>query len=402
MNMGETPKTSEFQLRFDEKNELQAEEIKPASPSFLETSVILCVDQSGSMGRVGVKQIHDALRSALTKPGGEHLNLALWAFDADVTKLRGFSEDTEELSRITGEIALRSARDSKTKLYDAIELGLSELRNYPKKGPKRLILITDGKDDGSSITEQVVVNEANAQSVIIDAIGFGNVSGSDSNLLARLAESTGGYFVRATSSEQLSHELNKLLSLPAQRLFDVNFHYNISSSPNRVNTAQIKFTAAEQSPVLLNIQQALSAPRSATSEAGASEGNQPKQGEEKKLDLSILLWIVIGLLVIVGIYLLSRGKGKKEVAHEITPEAGPTQSPVYTEPESLKHPKTMVAFMFPPPAEGQPAAYLEGITGKARGKRFPIEQKITHIGAANDNELQVDEEYVSRKHAAIR
>ena len=35
----------------------------------------------------------------------------------------------------------------------------------------------------------------------------------------------------------------------------------------------------------------------------------------------------------------------------------------------------MVAFMFPPPRKGQPAAYLEGITGKAKGERYPIEQK---------------------------
>ncbi|WP_177171808.1 FHA domain-containing protein [Nitrosovibrio tenuis] len=391
VHTGGTPSASEFSLRFDEKNEFQAREVKSASPALLESSVILCVDQSGSMGRSGIKQIQDALRGALAKPGGERLNLALWAFDADVTKLRGFSENTEELSKVVGGIGLRSARDNKTKLYEAIELGLSELRNYPKKGPKRLILITDGKDDGSSITEQVVVNEANAQSVIIDAIGFGNISEHDSDLLARLARSTDGYFIRATSSEQLSRELRKLLSLPPPRVFDVNFHYNASGSANRVNTAQLKFTPPGQPPVLLNIQQALSAPRSGPSEPLP----------EKKFDLSILLWIVVALLAIAGVYLLSRKKTPEQV--EVAQEAGPKSAPSGEgEPPPVKRARTMVSFMFPPPGKGQPAAYLEGLTGKARGKQFPIEQKVTHIGAGDDNELRVDDEYVSRRHAAIR
>ena len=177
----------------------------------------------------------------------------------------------EELSKIAGEIGIRAARDNKTKLYEAIELALAELRNYPKVGPKRLILITDGKDDGSSITEQVVVNEANAQSVIIDAIGFGKISDQDANLLARLAKSTDGYFIRATSSDELSRELRKLLSLPPPRVFDVNFQYSASASSPKSSTAQLEFAAAGQPPALLNIQQPLSAPQPVPSERKESK-----------------------------------------------------------------------------------------------------------------------------------
>lgn len=50
---GGTPSPSQFQLRFDERNELQAKEVKSVNSSMLETSVILSVDRSGSMGRGG-------------------------------------------------------------------------------------------------------------------------------------------------------------------------------------------------------------------------------------------------------------------------------------------------------------------------------------------------------------
>ena len=397
VHLAGTPKPSEFLLRFDQTSAFQANEVKQASSSALETSVILCIDQSGSMGRGGVKQVQEALRSSLTKLGDGHLNLALWAFDTDVTKLRGFSRNMEELSKIAGEIGIRAARDNKTKLYEAIELALAELRNYPKVGPKRLILITDGKDDGSSITEQVVVNEANAQSVIIDAIGFGNISDQDANLLASLAKSTDGYFVRATSSDELSHELRKLLSLPPPRVFDVNFQYSASASSPKSSTAQLEFAAAGQPPALLNIQQPLSAPQPVP-----SERKESKQIEDKMFDRSILLWILIGLIAIVGVYLLGRGKKKEEVKHVITAEPDLKPAPAYSEPSPEKRPRTMVAYMFPPPQKGQPAAYLEGITGKARGSQYRIEQKEIHIGAGDDNDLRVEDEFVSRKHATIR
>ena len=64
-----TPKPSEFLLRFDQTNAFQANEVKQASSSALETSVILCIDQSGSMGRGGSKQVQEALRSSLTETG---------------------------------------------------------------------------------------------------------------------------------------------------------------------------------------------------------------------------------------------------------------------------------------------------------------------------------------------
>src|SRR5690242_5337623 len=44
-----TPNAADFQLLFDGKNDVKATEVKPASSSLLETSVILCIDQSGSM-----------------------------------------------------------------------------------------------------------------------------------------------------------------------------------------------------------------------------------------------------------------------------------------------------------------------------------------------------------------
>lgn len=398
---GGTPSASDFQLRFDEKNVFEAKEVRPVSPAALETSVILCVDQSGSMTRPQIKQIQEALREVLSKPG-PRLNVALWAFDTEVTKLHDFSRETAELTKAVGEISIRSARDGKTKLYEAIELGLSTLRNHEGKGPKHLILITDGEDDGSSITDQVVVNEANAKGITIDAIGYGKVSDAGSELLARLAKNTGGHFVSAKGSEQLSRELNKLFNLPPPRAFDVVFSYKTGSEEGSVNSARLVFTPEGQAPVVQAIESGLSAPR------GSGMGVPPVKDDAKEDatdgengDVRVVLGVLLAVIALFAAYMLSR---KKQAPPAPAPPVAPPTRPVSdtAEPAPARRSATMVSSAFPPPGKGRPAAYLDCISGAAKGRQFAIEQTIYRIGSGNENELQVSDDFVSQKHALIK
>ncbi|WP_052494154.1 FHA domain-containing protein [Nitrosospira sp. NpAV] len=389
---GTTPSAPAFELRFDDKPAIQASEVKPAPSVALETSMILCVDQSGSMGAAGIKQIQEALRGALAKSESK-LNLALWAFDTEVRKLHTFSKDTAQVARGVSEIGVRSSRDSKTKLYEAIELGLSELRSRDEKGLKRLIVITDGKDDGSSITDQVVTSKANAQNISIDAIGFGKVADKDSELLARLTKNTGGHFVLARNAQELSRELFKLFNLPPPRMFDVSFRYDISGDGRKVNSAQLQFTPTGKAPILQTIEYGLSAPRVAAPSGKASEDN---------VDPRVLIGVLVAIAALAGAYLLSR-KPAKPSPPPLSPPVPPSPLP-RTQSESVvpKRAQTSVGYSFPEPAKGHPAAFLLCLSGAARGHQYPIDETIYRIGASNSNELQLSDDYVSQKHASIK
>lgn len=392
-----TPSASAFQLRFDDKRAIQASEVKPAPSVSLETSAILCVDQSGSMGPSGVKQIQDALRGILAKSELQ-LNLALCAFDTEVRRLHGFSKDTAQLTKGVGQIGLKSGVDGKTKLYEAIELGLSELRSRDDKGLKRLIVITDGKDDGSSITDQVIASKANAQSITIDAIGFGKITDEDSELLARLTKNTGGRFVLARNAQELSRELSKLFNLPPPRVFDVSFRYDVSEDGRKINSAQLEFGPAGKAPVLQTIAYELSAPRVTAPSVSSSSESSDKWTINLlsvNVDLATLLGILVGAIALVVVY-------KVVITEKTTVVLTERVEIPVTPPPPPKRARTSVGFAFTAPAQGRPAAILRGESGPARGRVFPIEQAAYRIGSGEANELQLSDDYLSHKHASIK
>lgn len=70
-------------------------------------------------------------------------------------------------------------------------------------------------------------------------------------------------------------------------------------------------------------------------------------------------------------------------------------------PEASRRP-TAVGEYYPPPRSGQPAAWLVGIEGTSRGKRFPVDKEYFRIGSDSGNDLCLKEDdYVSGRHAYL-
>lgn len=406
---GTAPDAAAFRLRLDDKATIPASEIKPA-PSFVpQKSVIICIDQSGSMGRSGIKHIQEALRTVLSKSELQ-INLALWTFDTEVRKLRDFSKNTAQLTRSLDEIGRKSTPDSKTKLYEAIELGLAELRSHNANSLKHLIVITDGKDEGSSITDQVIASKANAQNIAIDAIGFGHVENKDSELLSRLAKNTGGQYIHASESKDLADALQKLLNFQTPRVFNVLFRYEVAANGHQIQSAQLEFTPAGKASVVQTITEGLSAPRVMPAPA-------PKPDADDKwvisifsveVDLRVLMGILVGILALVGAYVLSkRPTGSPKPPLSPPPPPPPPRSPsdFKAAPSGGAAPKrsrTSIAYAFPVPSQGHPAAILRCLAGPAKGQHYPIEQMTYRIGSDEGNELRLSDDYLSRKHASVQ
>ncbi len=310
----EPPNPSDFWLRFDERSAIRAKKVGPAQSVSPET-VIFCIDQGNSMGRTVIQEIRKALKGVVLNPVLP-LNTALWVFDSEVTKLRGFSRDGPELAAAIDEIGARPRRDGKTKLYEAIALALSELRNYRTGGPERLILITAGKDDGSTITEQVVVNEANAQNIEIDTVAFDNVSDTGSELLARLAEDTNGHFIFARNTPQLAYELRKLLDLTPVQVVDVLFQYDTAEELYRAGSARLEFAPGGQTPVSLPISRGLAVPWLAPP-YGSSLPDHPASKQE--INHMIFQWIAIGVAGFLVACLASWRRARQASKYRSTP-----------------------------------------------------------------------------------
>jgi Mg-chelatase subunit ChlD len=387
---GSTPRAGDFRLKVN-GHAVGGSDIKPASAVVLDTSIILEIDQSGSMGTGRIRQIQEALRTVLGKPDS-NLNLALWAFDTEVRKIHGFSRDPAQLSKSIAEISAKYGRDSKTKLFEAIELGLSELRSRDGKDLKRLIVITDGKDDGSSISEDVAASNANAQNIAIDVIGFGDVAAPDAELLGRLTKNTGGHFISARSAQELAGELHKLFNIAPPRVFDVTFRYEPSTDGRQADSAQVELSPSGKAPATQAITQRLSAFHTGDAAKPASSD----KNREGNFDVGTLLGILIGIIVAIVLFMMV----KKRPAPSAAPPPPPAPPPVRPAPAGRA--RTSVGFAFPAPAPGQPAALLYCTGGPAKGRKYPVEQRTFHIGSGEANELQLSDEYVSNRHAVIK
>jgi hypothetical protein len=387
---GGTPRAADFRLKVN-GHAVDGSDIKPASAVVLDTSIILEIDQSGSMGAGRIKQIQEALRTVLGKPDS-NLNLALWTFDTEVRKIHGFSRDPAQLSKSIAAISAKYGRDSKTKLFEAIELGLSELRSRDGKDLKRLIVITDGRDDGSSISEDVVASKANAQNIAIDVIGFGDVAAPDAELLARLTKNTGGHFISAHSAQELARELHKLFNIAPPRVFDVMFRYEPSADGRQADSAEVEYGPPGKASATQPIAQRLSAFQAGGSQKPASSDKI----REGNLDVGTLLGILIGIIVAVVLFMMVRKP------RPTPPAAPPPPAPPPVRPAPARRARTSVGFAFPAPAPGQPAAFLYCTGGPAKGRKYPVEQRVFHIGSGEANELQLSDDYVSNRHAAIK
>ena len=100
---------------------------------------------------------------------------------------------TTDINRLRDRIAFSPAQGA-TALYDAVYLGLSQLK-HGQNPKKALLLITDGEDNHSrySLNDiREVVREANAQIYVID---LGRA------LIGELADMTGGHSYRASVSD---------------------------------------------------------------------------------------------------------------------------------------------------------------------------------------------------------
>jgi Ca-activated chloride channel family protein len=151
----------------------------------------LIVDNSGSMRRKHAAIL--AAAKAFAKNSNAQDQLFVVNFNEQVklglpsTQLS--SANARELERALP----ATAGGGKTALYDALELGISHLREL-KQDKKAMILISDGGDNASTHTSEQVIADATNSDVMIYTIGLFGKYEEETNpaFLKQIAEVTGG------------------------------------------------------------------------------------------------------------------------------------------------------------------------------------------------------------------
>jgi tight adherence protein B len=158
-------------------------------------SVILAVDTSGSMNRNDniVRAREAAARFAAAMQPGTQVGVVAFADRPRVEQ--ELTADREQVRRVIAGLQA----DGDTALYDAVVEASRLLAGQP--GQRNLVVLSDGRDEGSTATLSQAIAAAKRAKVITDAVGL-QVPGfeQDQASLARLAEQTGGRALEASEA----------------------------------------------------------------------------------------------------------------------------------------------------------------------------------------------------------
>ncbi|HEY6183912.1 MAG TPA: VWA domain-containing protein [Terriglobales bacterium] len=372
-------------------------------------AVSVAIDVSGSMKGAPL----NAVRSGLSKfvaDAETQDKIAIQTIADDGRWEAGWEQSRDEVRAALDKL---QARGSLTRLWDGL---LDAIQHFPTSPlSQRIIVISDGHDEGSSHTEEEVIAAAKQHGILIDAVGITRSNPVYLQGLAKLASQTGGQFREARNND----ELDKLVGSGIQRL---------KATP--VVSFRLEDLPAD----------------------GASHHLQViwhHEGAESQADITVTLppappwymrhwvWGVGGgtlvLILVLAIALGKRRQPEKKLytgmppLEQVSPKPAPTPAPVVVpQPvpiggsvlEPLSTPrkvaatpyeaarpvrvKTQIIARFPAPSKENPTAFLLCEKGFAPGQKFPVNTTEYWIGALENNHLHIaDDPTVSGNHACL-
>ena len=198
-------------------------------------NLLFLVDVSGSKKGQRLNDAKNALPSFLSKARPQD-QFALTSF-ADEDKARSLFADPRE--KLNGALHNLRVEGKRTKLYQA-------LYNTLKKGSKDdlrtrqiIVVVSDGKDEGSDVTLEQVITESKASLVPIYAVFRGEIERSFADVLAGLANAAGGNFFSTRNRDEFASALEQIYRLETNSLA-VRFVYQADRAGGATENAVIQ------------------------------------------------------------------------------------------------------------------------------------------------------------------
>lgn len=373
---GATPPATDFELLLDDRR-VTAQKVQDH-----QLSVMFLVDVSGSMKGAPLADIKDALSRFLKAARAQDQYALTFFADRDWPGAPSRDKIEEALSsvKVQGKLTL---------LYQALFNGLQRGQSSDPQIRRILVVLTDGKDEGSQVKFQAVVKESTAKQVPIYAVFRGDIDRSFEDLLTGLAKAANGDFYSTHTSDEIVRALEKIYARETNSV-TVRFAYEADPTGRVVRNGQIELRRP----------------------GGPVRAALPKDVAVAAVHVPppprpwgwIILLLLAVLVAAVGFWLWRRSRRPLPIpapAPVVEREPEPTADVVVPTPS--RHRVTQIGYSFPAPAGGQPTIILQGVSGPAMGQQHAMEREILSIGAdARSDLLIVEDEYVSREHAYLR
>lgn len=218
-----------FKLSIEGK-EISNFSLKPIASPQSPLSVILAIDISGSMKGAPISEAKKAASIFLDQlDNADHI--ALVGFGGSVKLLADFTTKKYEVREKLQNLA---ANEKWTWLYQATYDCLEKGAKAPTSRVA-IVLLTDGKDEGSPRTDEDVLARIKGTQIPIYALGFGG--DAQVQYLKRIASASGGFFLYTPNPEELS-QLYAMVLDQIKNQYLLEFFYD---NPAGVYNATLKF-----------------------------------------------------------------------------------------------------------------------------------------------------------------
>ena len=438
---------STFSLKVDNGPATPGTLVQALSDTGLGMAAVVVLDASGSMAGGPIS----AIRAGLVKFTSEAAKVDSVAICTVADETRWDSNWNDNEGQLKVALAGLKPRGSLTRLWDGL---LEVLAKYPESPiARRLVVISDGHDEGSQHKLEEVLAAAAHQHVVIDSIG---VTRSDPRYLlnlAKLSSASGGVYRMAptlTILEMLvGGGIKRYRTIPV-----VTFRPEGLAADGKPHTFQVSWNGAGQelqSAVESQVPDDPKTPQATDPKVEPlkkvevpESGTTPSTSMARFWDGVPRIWLYIGggvlLALVAGLITFFAFRKRKEDAATINRVVQPSPygpSPTQPHPQSASRLFNTGAFgqpkpsgsgskgsvfmalphdlppmgqaqgagtstRFAAPSKGRPSAWLECVEGAAAGRTFAVDDGQFWIGAKPNNQLILDNDpTVSGNHGCI-
>lgn len=342
------------------------------------TAVLFVVDTSDP-GREDVIRKNIAQIEQIMGAAHAYDTFGLASFDSDLKMLAPVGSRAEQVIAAARQL---KATGMTTELYRSLIKAVDVLSQV-QADRRAIFVFSDGQAEDEAYFLQDVSKEARKYGVVINSLGFPRSVRLSVALqtMRRLSQESGGIFLESGSSYDLPPGYTSTVFSNIDRggKFDVDLGALMSGVPS----IQVRFQSSENFelsvPVSLPAQRAGPAPVRTESQPATQPEvrviteEQPKSEIDAALSwgtpLALLVLIVLALVTLVVVYRTTGTTSKPAARSSSTPEY-------------------------------KPYAYL--IAQDETKKRYPVTRTIWRIGRSSDNEMTLEDNSVSRRHAEIQ
>jgi len=194
----------------------------PSQDSTQKVSVVFVMDYSSSVQTVARDATETAVKTFIDEmQDGDFAAIIKFNETLGATLVQEFTAIDDNSGAGVGTAALIAAVETDypgngSPVLNATYLGIDQFitTNTLPPGPKSVIVVSDGGENGSDATQSDVVDYASGNSIPIFTIGVGDVTGAGGLvLLATPATETGGDYIPAPDNEAIADAYDDILAL---------------------------------------------------------------------------------------------------------------------------------------------------------------------------------------------